>query len=276
MQPTIITDFNPFGSKLSQDDLIEFLKSTKVIESTLRVKINNGNTTLLSHILQKQYGYKNAFPEQKNEFTAEQRNIYRNIIETLRRSFSITRSNSSTLFYKLNTVSEDDIQAYYFAKAVLTQASIEFYKPRNSNIAKTLKLLEQKRDSVLTVLQTNFYTINSEKDRAYNGNPSITGQSAVVKLGMTKARLSYEVYLEVMHNLEVVKLLSKRSPTLFEIIDEPDLPLPVIKKTIVSYIVFSSAIVLAMVCFLLTINYYLLQKKVAKSAPNNTVALPLD
>ncbi len=213
----------------SGDNIIELFKSRKMVSNALMHEIDGSDTNLLTYITNRLYPAESKsllpFPGSIEKFSFKQKAIFIKISKLVAASFSVFKKDKKLIFYLISATSTDSGIAYHIAKNMLDQTSQYFIETKTRVATSGLELLSKEADSLSTLLGFTFRASASLADRSFNINPSISTQRSGAQLNQAKAAALGAAYTEVMRNLEIAKINVQKETPLFQVIDEPALPL---------------------------------------------------
>jgi capsule polysaccharide export protein KpsE/RkpR len=88
-----------------------------------------------------------------------------------------------------------------------------------------LRMLQREADSLRGVLSGAISTTASEAERTFNLNPALQAQRAPAQKSQVRATVLATAYGEVVRHLEIAKIALQKEIPLYQIIDEPEMPL---------------------------------------------------
>lgn len=213
----------------SGDNIVELFKSRKMVSYALMHEVEGQNQTLIELMIKKLYPQDVKallpFPTDPTKFSAKQKAMYERMISTVLGSFNVAKKDKRLIFYLISASSPDPDVAYYIAKYMLDQTSLFFIETKTKVATRSLELLTKEADSISALLGYMFRSTAEMSDRTYNINPSILAQRSGSQLNAAKATALTTAYGEVMRNLEIAKINIQKETPLFQVIDEPVLPL---------------------------------------------------
>jgi len=254
----------------SGENIIELFKSRKLISAALLSETDTTkHITLLNLIASKQYPQKYAsigpFGKDPAKFTAAQTSLYRLIITEIGNSFIVFKKDKKLIIYIITATSTNPDIAYYTSKHVLDQTSKYFIETKTKVSATSVRLLQREADSLAGVLSRTYSSTAAMGDQTFNLNPAFSVQRSGMMFNQAKAAAFAAAYAEVMRNLEIAKINLQKETPLYRVIDDPELPLPPIRQSLIKYLFISSCLGL----FLMAVLLSALQLK--RSLGNNLV-----
>ena len=152
--------------------------------------------------------------------------VYLRIIENL---LTVNRPDKKLSVYIVSTISKNEILSCYLTRFLMDETA-EFYINTKTSIAKqNLKMLQKEADSIRNLLGNSISHTASEVDRTFNLNPALQIQRSSIQKGQINATVLGTAYGEVVKNLELAKINLLKETPLYQILDEPTLPLKALK-----------------------------------------------
>jgi len=222
----------------SGDNIIELFKSRKLIGTALlseadTVKHESLLNLIARKLFSKRYASIGPFGKDPAKFSGPQRNLYRLIITRTGASFTVFKKDKKLIVYYIRATSTDPDVAYYTSKLVLDQTSKYFIETKTKVSATSVRLLQHEADSLAGMLSRTYSSTASLSDQTFNLNPSISVQRSGMMFNQAKAAAFGAAYAEVMRNLEIAKINLQKETPLYRVIDDPDLPLPPIRPSLI-------------------------------------------
>ncbi len=225
------------GSAFAGDNILELMKSRRLIEKTLLTTVNINDTPQLLinrfiafNDLDANWNDKNGLAgihfeenEPGGKFSIEKDSILNTIQKTIKSNLEVNKLDKKLSIIKVVYKSEDELFAKYFAEVLVKNVS-EFYIETKTRKSKTnISLLENRVDSVKAELDNEIYGAAVTKDRNMNAIRAQSGVPSVKK--QMKVQILTTMYGELIKNLETSKFMLMREEPLFLMIDQPRLPL---------------------------------------------------
>lgn len=212
------------GNMLSGDNILEILKSKKVIRHVLLTGVggNKGDSTLLIDIFFKNYGPKETtFRMLANDDIAVQDSLLDKAIERIiLKHLSIERVKKQGSIIKVRLISADRTFARLVIKRLVQEASRLYLEARTGTAQQNILQLQQRADSILRLLNVKSFGVASIQQ--LDANPGMRIVSVPGEIATRDKTVLATIYVEVIKNLEASKMiLSQESPAI-QILDEPD------------------------------------------------------
>jgi hypothetical protein len=231
----------------SGDNIIELFKSRTLIGKALLSQVDSAkHITLLNLIARKQFPDQFAalgrFGDNPDQFSPQQRSLYRLIITRVSNSFIVFKKDKKLIIYLITSTFTDPDIAYYTSKLVLDETSRYFIETKTRVSATSVRLLQHEADSLAGVLSHTYSSTASMSDETYNLNPAVSIQRSGMMFNQAKAAAFAAAYAEVMRNLEIAKINLQKETPLYRVIDNPELPLPPMRQNVLKITAISAVI----------------------------------
>ena len=211
------------SSYFSQQNVIELLKSRKIIESTLSKKstINNEEDVLLNHYISiNKMGDSDISPMSSKSKDSIINIIWQQIINY---RLDISYQNDDANILNLTYSSINSEFAKNFTVVVMEEMSKMYSKYQTEKTRQSLKGLELRSDSVFRELKKSERSLARVKDRNLRVINS-SGRLDEIQY-MRDVQVLNLIYLELIKNTELVKMNLLNETPIIQLIDVPVLPL---------------------------------------------------
>lgn len=236
---------NQFGINLSSpgedafsgDNIMSLMGSGSMVEKALLLKPKNNNQNLaniISHHLkfdeywQKQERTKNAypFPDDAAAFKPVQDSLLREVYNYIQKYYlSISKPDEDQSIYKVSVTSGNETFSYWLTK-FLVDVTSDFYITTKTSVARqNVGMLQHEADSLKTLLGGAITSAAAQTDQTFNLNPAFQVQRSASQQSQAKATVLGAAYGEIVKNLEIAKITLLQLTPLYQIIDQPKLPL---------------------------------------------------
>lgn len=220
----------------TDNNLIQFLQSRKLIEKTLLTKVNVDNKEILlidlyieNNKLREDWNENPSianinFNVDKSQFTLQHDSLLAIIYNTiLEKNISIDKIDKKIDIILASYISEHQLFSKLFIEKLVVNASDFYIDSKTQKSKKTVDIMQKRTDSV-----------KNELNAALSGRALVTDQNLfVVRQQANVSRVKQEVniqvlsamYTEMVKNLELAKFTRLQDEPVIQIIDEPILPL---------------------------------------------------
>ncbi len=231
------------GGIFQGDNILELYKSRTMIEKALLTEVdyNGKNQLLVSRYinfkgLKKKWDKKN---ELKNfKFTLKylppnssskrlQDSVLGTIVDDLNKtSLNVAKPDKKLSIIKVEVKAEDEVFAKSFNNAIVENVNQFYIETKTKKSLENVSILQQKVDSVRSVMNGAIYRAAATNDATPNLNPTRQIQRAApVQRSQFSAETNKAILEELVKNLELSKISLRRETPLIQVIDQPIYPL---------------------------------------------------
>lgn len=222
----------------SGDNILEFLKSRLMVEKTLLSPlIHKGKLQSLADYYievndlreswSKDASLKNIHfpinPERKG-FSLQQDSVLNTIYTgIIKKNLKVTKPDKKLSFISVECTTKDEVFSKAFTERLVKEA-IDFYVQTKTQRSKiTVNALQEKADSLESLLNRKTYTAAASQDMNLNPVRSMAGVST--ELVVRDKIVLQTMYAEVVKNLELSRMAMAQETPIIQIVDTPILPL---------------------------------------------------
>jgi len=236
---------NQFGINLgssddnvfSGDNIIVLMRSKRMVQQALFGKPPGSNTSLINLYVkdskldkawQKDERTKNAypFPDKAFSMTPVQDSLMRSIYTVLIKSIlDVSKPDKNEGIYAVKTTSGSELFSYYLVRYLVDSTSAFYIHTRTKTAKQNLDMLQHEADSIRNLLGGVITSAGSQTDMTFNLNPAYQVQRSGALQSQARASALGQAYGQILQNLEVAKITLQRETPLYQVIDEPSLPL---------------------------------------------------
>jgi len=212
------------SSSFNQQNVIELLKSRKIIESTLSKSciINNEEDILLNHYISinnmNEYGKNASFSSKSKDSITNV--IWKQIIES---KIDITYQNDEANILNLTYYSISSELAKNFTELLMEEMSQMYSQYQTEKTRKSLNNLVSRSDSIFRELKNSERNLARVKDRNLRVI-NASGRLDEIQY-LREVQVLNAIYLELIKNTELVKMNLLNETPIIQLIDVPILPL---------------------------------------------------
>ncbi|MBT6808223.1 MAG: hypothetical protein HOA52_01895, partial [Flavobacteriales bacterium] len=247
-------DFGGGGSSsFSQQNVIELLKSRKIVEESLKKEytISGKRYSLLEH-----YIINNNIIEDSSEikFDGIYNDSITNIVwrQIIDNKLEVSYQNDEANILNLNYSSVSSQFAKHFTESLIDEMSRMYSSYQTEKIRFTLNNLKSRSDSVFSELQRSERNLARIKDR---NTRVITASGRLDEIRyMREVQVLNTMYLELIKNTEIVKMSLLNETPIIQIVDTPILPLSIVKRSFMFWITIFSFLGLSIISFIVIIR----------------------
>ena len=256
-------DFNSGGNDVfSQDNVMYLMTSRKMLSRALFKKLPDSSETLVNLYIRSEKldeGWKNnprlaktyPFPASYAALTPLQDSLFKEMYSTIStKIFSIQQPDKKVSLFKVTTTYKDPLFACYLTKYLVNESSSFYIETKTSIARQNLGMLRHEADSLQARLNGNIENAATSVDRTFNLNPALQVQRVPIQKNQVDAAVTQAAYTEVVKNLEIAKITLEKAFPIYQLLDEPSLPLKQEKPgRLLSGILFGGLAVFIIVLF---------------------------
>ena len=247
-------DFGGGGSSsFSQQNVIELLKSRKIVEESLKKEytISAKRYSLLEH-----YIINNNIIEDSSEikFDGIYNDSITNIVwrQIIDNKLEVLYQNDEANILNLNYSSVSSQFAKYFTESLIDEMTGMYSSYQTEKIRFSLNNLKSRSDSVFSELQRSERNLARIKDR---NTRVITASGRLDEIRyMRQVQVLNTMYLELIKNTEVVKMNLLNETPIIQIVDAPILPLSTVKRSFMFWVTIFSFLGFSIISFIIIIR----------------------
>lgn len=269
---------NQFGLNLSSgsentfssDNIISLMTSRNIVGQALQKEVPEKKETLLNVFckdVKLDESWSNLdrtkgafpFPSDSSKLSSIQDSLIRAVIDIVKEDYlDVSKPDDLQSIFVVSTVSEDELFSHYLTKS-LVDVTANFYIDTKTKSAKdNLAMIQNEADSLRNLLSGTISSTAKVYDYTYNLNPALQSFRAPAQEGQMNMQVVAAAYGEVLKNLEVAKINLQQQTPLYQIIDEPHLPLIAEKPgKLFSLIIGGFLGGFLMICFLIARKIFL-------------------
>jgi len=268
---------NQFGINLggssdnvfSGDNIITLMQSRRMVQQALFNGIPETNQSLINTYVKDnkldQAWMKNArlrnafpFPTLADKMSSIQDSLVRAIYSSIAKNMLVVyKPDKNQNFYIVTTTTQNELFSYYLTKYLVNATSAFYINTKTSSAKTNLMMLQREADSLRQVLNGAIVTAGAQTDYTFNLNPAYQVKRAGVIENQTTGTALGQAYGQVLQNLELAKITLQKETPLYQIVDEPTLPLNRLKPSKLICLIIGGFFVGALVCgFLIARKLY--------------------
>ncbi len=236
---------NQFGINLgndndnvfSGDNIIVLMNSRRMVQQALFKKPEGSNESLINIFVknnklnegwQQNERTKNAypFPDSPGNMTRVQDSLSRVIYTAIKNNLlDVSKPDKDKSIYAVTATSENPEFSYYLTKYLVASTSSFYIDTKTSTAKQNLGMLQHEADSLRRILGGAITSAGSQTDYTFNLNPAYQVQRSAAQQSQVSATALGQAYGQVLQNLELAKITLQKETPLYQVIDEPTLPL---------------------------------------------------
>lgn len=232
-------DINGGGGGLFQgDNILELYKSRTMIEKALltRVDFNGQKEMLIDHYLMfnkirelwndspKLKGFK--FSDTVKHFRLQDSLLGLAVIDISKNYLRITKPDKKLSIIQVDVKAQDEFFAKKFNDIIVQNVNDFYVQTKTKKSIQNIQILQQKTDSVRSVMNGAIFSAAAISDATPNLNPTRQVQRiAPVQRSQFAAETNKAVLGELVKNLEMSKMALLKETPLIQVVDQPIFPL---------------------------------------------------
>lgn len=247
------------GSFFAGDNILDILKSQKVVKQVLLSFVDSGTTkqTLADLYLQftgKKKSWKNNAVLQEINFGATNHlslihdsvlnTIYESIVKN---NLSADRTNKKGTIIRVDVNSADETFSRLMSQRLVEEASKLYLDIKTGTSSANIERMQKRADSLLILLNNKSYS--AAVSQPLDINPGLKTGFVPTEIAMRDKSVVAALYTEVIKNLEASKLLLSQETPVIQILDTPGLLLDPHKKSLPYLIAVGFLISMAVAVF---------------------------
>jgi uncharacterized protein involved in exopolysaccharide biosynthesis len=263
------------GSIFTGDNILNILKSKKVVEQVLLSKANDSsaNGETLADLYLNFTGLKNSWRNKPalsgisfsnlGQLTTVQDSVLNAIHEGIvKNDLSAEKASKQGTIIRVQVTAANSQFARLMTERLVDAASKLYLDIRVGTAERNIQQLQRRSDSLLLLLNNKSY--KAAASQPLDINPGIKTASVPVEIAMRDKTVLSTLYAEVTKNLEASKMLLSQQTPVIELLDRPEYLLKDLKKSLSFSIVVFFAL---MVCVYLGLSFILFFLKNNLSKP---------
>lgn len=236
---------NQFGVNLgssgddvfSGDNIMTLMQSRRMVQQALFSNIPNSNKSLINMLVEDEKWneawaenprLKNVypFPSTPDKMSLIQDSMFRKIYSSIQiNMLNVSKPDKDQNIYSVTATAENPLFSYYLTKYLVNATSAFYIDTKTSTARQNLNMLQSEADSLRQVLGKAIISAGAQTDYTYNLNPAYQVQRSGAQQSQATAAALGQAYGQVLQSLELAKIALQKETPLYQIIDEPTLPL---------------------------------------------------
>lgn len=225
------------------NNIIALMKSRTMVQQALLKKPHNNKQSLLNIFCvdnklnegwNKDERLKHAypFPDSSAQMSPVQDSLFREIYDIVqKKNLEVSLPDKDKNIYNVATTSTNEIFSYYLTTYLVDVTSAFYIDTKTSSAKQNLDMLNREADSLRSILGGAITSAGSQTDRTFNLNPAYQVKRSPAQQSQVSASALGQAYGQVLQNLELAKIALQKETPLYQVIDEPTLPLNIEKPS---------------------------------------------
>ena len=243
----ILLDLNGGGGGSSVSDvfkgetLIDYMNSFRVIKRVLFQPVKSADSVFVNYFVKDikldqkweadpYLAGQFPFPSSVDRVTPVQDSLLREVREILTNDFlEIARPGKKLSFYEASTTYHNELVATKLPRIWLDETARLYIETKTKQAQDNLNMLKHEVDTLGRALSGGISNVASSIDMTYNLNPAFQSTRSPAQRQQVNVSALTAAYTEAFRNYELAKITLQKETPLFQIIDEPAMPLKRIK-----------------------------------------------
>ena len=224
------------GGLFQSENILELYRSRAMIKSALLEKIpGKGDQQLVDRYitfmgLREEWAdepeLKDLSFKDPSKFTITHDSIFNNIIADINKKMLVVgKSAKSPGIFQVEVKAEDQLFAKAFTDQIVQTVNDFYIETKTKKTKENLANLQHQTDSVRAVMNNTIYSSAAVMDATPNLNPTRQRLRVSMESSRVGAETNKIILGELVKNLELMKMSSRREVPLIQLIDAPVLPL---------------------------------------------------
>jgi hypothetical protein len=195
------------------------------------------------------------FPDSLSQMSGTQDSLFREIYDLVQRNnLDVSIPDKDQSIYSVTTTSHNQIFSFYLTKYIVDATSAFYIETKTSVAKNNLNMLQHEADSLRNLLGITITTAAAQTDFIFNLNPAYQVQRSASQKSQVQATVLGTAYGEVVKNLELAKITLQKQTPLYQVIDEPSLPLKMETKSKLIFLLAGGFLAGIIICTILIIK----------------------
>ena len=228
------------GGAFSGSNLIELMKSRKLVEKTLLSPLTiEGETISLADFyiqftkMNKDWSEKPAmknvnFPvnADRKKFSLQQDSILKNLyLRLLKNNLTVFQKDKKISILSIEVKSENETFSKAFTETLAKETSEYYVEIKSKKSKMNVDILQHQADSIRAELNSAITGVATTSDNVYNLNPALNVKRAPSLRRQVDVQANTAILTQLVAQLEMAKVSLRKETPLLQVIDAPILPL---------------------------------------------------
>jgi uncharacterized membrane protein (UPF0136 family) len=246
------------GSLFAGDNILEILKSRKIIQNVLLTPIDSNSNKKLADLFIENNGWKNKWVKSERlnginfndvipsyKLTLPQDSVL-NLAHTqlIKNDLKVERLVKKGSMLKVSVKSSNEVFAKLFVERLIDNAKRMYVQVKTGNASINVGRMEKKADSLLRLLNSKSY--QTAGSFVIDANPGLKSIAVPLELNQRDKLVLQTLYGEVVKNLEISRISLMQQTPVIEVLDSPSFPLIDKRKSLAFFILISALVSLTL------------------------------
>lgn len=207
------------------DNILDLLKSKRMIESVLRSKYRGNTTYIEAYLINHSIKYDSLRLYNNSNFELRYQDSLYDIVSSriIKKQISTRRIDKKTDLLKVEFADKDENFTYHFLNKLMLNTHDFYIDYKTKKSQENVTILQAQLDSVKQILYGNIDEIAKNQDATVNLNKAKAKTPAQQQQAEQQANAA--LYIELIKNLEMSKIALLKEKPFIQIIDSSKLPL---------------------------------------------------
>lgn len=234
---------NGTNDAFTGNNIIALMKSRRMVQQALLKKPEGSSQSLLNIYCvdqnlskawkkDKRLEHVLPFPDSVAQMTNIQDSLFREVYDNIqKKNLDVSIPDRNQSIYKVTCTSGNEMFSFYLIKYVVDVTSSFYIDTKTSLASNNLGMLQHEADSLRSLLGNTITAAAAQTDATFNLNPAYQVQRSNAQQSQVSAGALAQAYGQVLQNLELAKITLQKETPLYQIVDEPLLPLIMLKPS---------------------------------------------
>jgi hypothetical protein len=253
------------GSFFSGENITDIINSSTILDDVLLSKVDSSTTLadlyLSASGMKNSWGWKsklNGFSFSSASASASNKSLFDTTLLVVRakikkKNLQINRTNKKGTIYSVEVTSSNQQFAKLLTERLVTATGNLYVDIKTRNITSHIAQLEKRADSLRQLFGTK--ARESYSLQLLDANAAFKSNLASSEISIKDKTVVFELYAEVMKNLELSHLLLINQTPVVQVLDKPEEPLVDTRYSLIKLLAMSAGVAIVLGLLISIINY---------------------
>lgn len=217
------------------ENILELYRSDRMLGEALLSPFNENELLIDRYIVAQKLDKKWAskvdfklldFSIPREEFSVTQDSVVMEVSKLIRENqLEITKPDRNLSIILVRISSKDQLFAKILNEKMVEKVNNFYLETKTKKTGENQSILQNRADSVRTILDRSLSALANESDRMPYPNPILSSATIESRKLQINVETNISIYNEIVKNLEIAKINHQNNTPLIQIIDYPRLPL---------------------------------------------------
>ncbi|GGH80227.1 uncharacterized protein involved in exopolysaccharide biosynthesis [Filimonas zeae] len=250
------------------DNIVELLKSRRNVKRAL-FQLLPDRSDILINVITRESGFEQKwkksdrikaylpFPLSESELKPVQDSLFRELhAYILKKYLDIDKLDKKLSFYSVTTTTSSEIFSVLFTRNLVNEATRFYVETKTKTAKDNLAMLQKEADSLRNILGTAVTSAAMITDQTFNLNTALQVNRTPLQKSQIQIQVLGVAYGEVVKNLEIAKISLQKETPLVQVIDEPAIPLKVVKRSKLMWMILGGFIAVFFTAGFICIRFF--------------------